>query len=164
MMRHLGQAAVYALAACVIGYFSAAPTYTHFPPDRALLKLSFSHGAPRSTECRRLSAEEQAKTAPNMRRTVACPRVRPAVLVELSVDGTLLLAEWLPPSGLSGDGPSRIYHRFMVTPGPHLVDARLRDTARQEGFDYQRQGEVVLAAGQSVAIDFRPEGGGFIFR
>jgi hypothetical protein len=164
MMRYVGQAAVYAVAAFVIGYFSAAPAYTHLRPDRALLKLSFSHGAPRRAECRRLSVEEQAKVAPNMRRAMECPRVRPAVLVELAIDGDLILSEWLPPSGVSGDGPSRIYRRFMLRPGTHLVDARLRDSARQVGFDYQREGEIALAAGQSIAIDFRPDAGGFVFR
>ena len=164
MMRYFGQAVIYALVALVIGYFSAAPAYTHFPADQALLKLSFSHGAPRRAECRRLSAEELAKLAPNMRRAVECPRVRPPVLVALSIDGKGIFSASLPPSGLSGDGPSRIYRQFAVPPGSHVVRAALRDTARQEGFDYEREAEIVLAAGQSLAIDFRPEDGGFIFR
>ena len=37
-------------------------------------------------------------------------------------------------------------------------------TATHEGFDYERRAEVELAPRQNLAIDFRAETGGFIFR
>ncbi|HEX6114506.1 MAG TPA: hypothetical protein VFZ10_19590 [Geminicoccaceae bacterium] len=162
-LRYLGQGAVYLLLALGIGYFSDRPTHTHFPPDMALIKLSFAHGA-RKEDCRRRTAEELAKLPPNMRRPMVCARERLPVAVELLLDGEPLYDAVLPPTGLAGDGPSRAYQRFAVPPGRHELSARLRDTDRAEGFDFERTAVVELAPAQSLAIDFRAEMGGFIFR
>ena len=162
-LRLLGQAAGYVAFIAVIGYGTNAG-YTHFPPDQALIKLSFTHGAARPTECRRLSAEELARLPPNMRRPVECPRGRLPVVAELVLDGRTLLSASLPPTGLSHDGPSRVYRSFRVAPGRHHLVARLRDTARTSGFDYRREADIDLAPQQNFVIDFRPEGDGFVFR
>ena len=69
-----------------------------------------------------------------------------------------------PPSGLSGDGPSRVYQRFVVPAGKHEIATRMRDTARVEGFDHEKAGVVTLAADQNLVIDFHPGAGGFVFR
>ena len=162
-LRYLGQAAVYLLLALGIGYFSDRPAHTHFPPDMALIKLSFAHGAQKE-DCRRRTDEELANLPPNMRRPMVCARERLPVAVELLVDGKPLYQAVLPPSGIAGDGPSRTYQRFAVPPGRHELTARMRDTDRAEGFDYERTVVVELAPAQSLAIDFRSEMGGFIFR
>jgi hypothetical protein len=162
-LRLVGQAAAYLLFIAVIGYGTSASD-THFPPDKALIKLSFTHGASRPTDCRRRAAEELAKLAPNMRQVVECARGRLPVLAELVVDETMLLSESLSPTGLSQDGPSRVYRSFAVTPGHHHLAIRLRDTPRTSGFDYAREADVDLAAQQNFVIDLRPEGDGFIFR
>ena len=144
----LGQALAYLLFAAVLGVFSAAPSYTHLEPDRALIKLSFSHAAQRKGECRRLTPEEIA----------ALP-----VLVELVLDGRVVARELLPPAGLHGDGASAVYRRFPVKAGRHRLVARLRDSGRTEGFDYEGVAEIELAPGQNFVVDFRSETGGFIF-
>ncbi len=163
VVRYAGQALVYALIAAVIGYFANAPAYSRVPPGQALIKLSFAHGAQKAGECRRLSREELERLPPNMRRPVVCPRERLPVTVELEIDGEVLYAATLPPTGLSGDGPSRTYRRFVLPPGDYRVVARLRDTARTEGFDYETEREIRLEAGQSLAIDFDAFGGRFRF-
>jgi hypothetical protein len=104
-----------------------------------------------------------AKLAPNMRKAVECPRERLPVTTELELDGKLLYAATLPPTGLSGDGPSRAYERFVVPPARHVLTVRLRDTARAESFDHVEQKEVDLAPGQILAIDFDAVKGGFRF-
>jgi len=162
--RYLGQAAIYAVSALVLGTFSDRPAYTHFPPDMALIRLAFVHGAERREPCRQLSPEELAELAPNMRRPQACSRARLPVLVELELDGDMLYRASLPPTGLADDGPSRVYERFAVPPGRHELVARLRDSRRSEGFDHERQVEVELEPGQSLAIGFRAETGGFLVR
>jgi hypothetical protein len=161
-IRFLGQAACYAAVALLLGYFSSAPAYAPIPPDQALIKLSFMHGAQRRGDCRRLSSEELAKLAPNMRKTVECPRERLPVIVELELDNELLYAATLPPTGLSGDGPSRAYQRFVVPPGRHRLVVRMRDTARTEGFDHLREADIELRPGQNLAIDFNPVASDFI--
>ena len=162
-LGYVGQGAVYLLLALGIGYFSDRPAHTHFPPDMALIKLSFAHGANKE-ECRRRTDEELARLPANMRRPLVCSRERLPVIVELLLDGEPLYHAVLPPTGLAGDGPSRAYQRFAVTPGRHELSAGLRDTDRGQGFDYERTEVVELAPGQSLAIDFRPELGGFVFR
>lgn len=162
--RYLGQAILYALVAATLGYFSASPSYTHFPPDQAMVRLSFTHGADPIGPCRKLTAEEIGQLAPNMRVPTVCPRERLPVLVELELDGALLYRAELPPTGLNGDGPSRAYQAFTVPPGRHTVTARLRDSDRAEGFDYETETEVELAPGRHFVIDFRPDIGGFVFR
>jgi hypothetical protein len=93
-----------------------------------------------------------------------CPRTRGNVHVELDIDGQTVYRAALPPSGISGDGPARVYRRFIVSSGPHTIAARLRDTPRTEGFDYARSIDVVLTADQSFVVDFRPDARGFVFR
>lgn len=162
-LGYVGQGAVYLLLALGIGYFSDRPAYTHFPPEMALIKLSFAHGANKE-ECRRRTPEELAELPPNMRRPMVCSRQRLPVAVELLLDGEPLYQAVLPPTGLAGDGPSRAYERFPVPPGRHELTARLRDSDRTEGYDFERATVIELAPAQSLAIDFRAEMGGFVFR
>ena len=160
-LKYVGQGVFYVAIAALIGYFANAPSYSRVPPDHALIKLSFTHGGVHKGECRRRTAEELAKLAPNMRKPMDCPRERLPVTVELDLDGKMVYAGVLPPTGLSGDGPSRTYQRFVVPPGPHRLIGRLRDTVRAEGFDYVMEREVDLAPGQSLSIDFDAVTGGF---
>jgi hypothetical protein len=163
-LRWVWQAAAFGLLALVIGVLSNRPTITHFPPEMAQIKTSFSHGAQRREECRRLSAEEIAALPPNMRRPLDCARERLPVVLELRLGDALLYHALLPPSGIAGDGPARVYQRFTVPPGRHELVARLRDSDRTDGFDYEHQETVELAPLQSLAVEFRAETGGFIFR
>lgn len=160
--QYAGQAVVYALIALVLGYLADSPAYQHFAPDKALLKLSFAHGAEPKGACRTLSAEELADKAENMRRAKVCPRERLPVTVELRVDGKTVYAASLPPTGLAGDGPSLVYRRFPVDPGEHRLFLGLRDTDRASGFDYVREAVVTLEPRQSLAIGFRADGPGFV--
>lgn len=162
-VRLIAQACAYAVFAALIGYFSAAPHYTHFDPSLALIKLSFSHAAQPVRECRRLTPGELAELAPNMRQPLDCPRERLALLVELELDGVVVYRALHPPTGLWSDGPSAVYRRFPVPPGRHRLTARLRDSRRTQGFDYQRSEDIELSAQQNFVIDFRPNNGGFVF-
>ena len=165
VLRFGGQAVVYAAIAALIGYLSNSPPYTHFPPDLALVKLSFSHAAKRKEECRQRTAEELAALPRNMRKPLECKsRGRLPVRVELLLDEKVLYAASLPPTGLSGDGPARVYQQFPVQPGHHHLVARLADSARSDGFDHVGETDVDLTPQQSLAVDFRAETGGFIFK
>lgn len=162
-LRLVAQIAVYGGFAALIGYFSDSPAYTYFEGDKAVIVLSFAHGANRKEACRRLSREELQKLAPNMRKPMSCKRERLPVVVKLALDGTEIFHASLPPTGLSGDGPSRAYQRFVVPAGRHTVVAQLRDTNRESGFDYASTKTIELRPAQSLAVDFRADIGGFIF-
>ena len=159
----MAQIALYAVFGLVVATFAVAPSYERVTPDRAVIKLSFSHAGERREPCRTLSPEELAALAANMRSGVDCPRERVPVVVELEIDGERVHHAALAPSGLAGDGPSSVYERFEVPAGHHRIRVRLRDTARASGFDHEGTADVRLAARQSFVIDFRPELGGFQF-
>lgn len=163
-LRWIGQGVVLAAAAALVGVFADAPAYHRFSPDDAQLLVSLSHGGKPKGGCRTLSAEELARTAANMRRPKVCSRERLPVTVEITLDGKPLLRRTAPPGGLSGDAPSRIYQRFSVAAGSHRLTARLRDSARADGFDYERTADIRLKPRQRLVIDFHAPSGGFLFR
>jgi len=140
------------------------PTYEQIPKGSGLVMLTFVHGADRKGECRRRTPEEIAKLPPNMRRVQDCPRGRRTIYVELDVDGRSAFRADLPPTGIAGDGPSRVYQRFVLPAGKHDVAVRMRDTARADGFDHESRESVELSPDQLLVIDYRPESGSFIFR
>jgi hypothetical protein len=142
---------------------SNRPLYHPIPPGSGVVTLTFTHSAERRAACRRFTPEEIARMPPNMRRTADCPRGRLPVLVELDLDGRTLLRDTLAPTGLSGDGPSHVYRRFVLPAGEYDIAVRLRDTPRAEGFDRERRERVALAPERNLVIDFRPDTG-FVFR
>lgn len=162
-LRYLGQVFVLAIGAAIVAYFSVQPSYDAFPSDRAQIKLSFAHVGKPKGECRRLTREELAALPPNMRKPTQCPRERVPLVLELEVDGTILFADTLSPTGVASDLPARVYEKIEVSPGSHRVVARLRDSARTDGFDYVREAEIELAPRDILVIDFMAHRGGFLF-
>ncbi|RMD70575.1 MAG: hypothetical protein D6819_03930, partial [Gammaproteobacteria bacterium] len=155
VLRWLGQALAYGFFAGLLGYFSTSPAYVHLPPGKALVTLSFSHAAQHRGECRRLTPEEIAALPPNMRRPLDCPRGRLPIFVEMALDGRVIYRASIPPSGLAGDGPAGVYQRFPVEAGRHRIAVRMRDSAREEGFDYEGIFDITLKPRQHFVIDFR---------
>ena len=147
-----------------VAWLSDRPVYRQIPKGSAVMMLTFVHGADRRGECRRLSPEEIAKLPPNMRRVQDCPRGRRPIYVELDVDGRNIYRASLPPTGIAGDGPSRVYQRFVLPARTYDVAVRMRDSARQDGFDHERRDRIAMAPDQLFVIDYRPESGEFIFR
>ncbi len=163
-LQYAGQFLVYTAIAALIGYFASFPRYEQFPEGQAQIKLSFAHGAARTQKCRRLTSQEIAKLPANERRPNTCERARVDIHVQLIVDDHTILDEKLKPTGLAGDGPARTYRKFIVSPGAHVITARLRDSRDTSGYDYETRREVTLAAGQNLAIDFKADAGDFSFR
>jgi hypothetical protein len=147
-----------------VAAFSDWPIYRQIPQGSAVVMLSFIHGADRKAECRRLTPEEIQKLPPNMRRIQECPRGRRPVYVELDLAGKTVFQASLPPTGIAGDGPSKVYERFVVPAGSYNIAVRMRDTPRIDGFDYERRATIAVTADQLFVIDFRAESGEFILR
>ena len=162
--RLIGQFAVIVLLFSAVAAFANWPVYRQVPEGSAIIVLTFVHGADRKAECRKLSAEEIAKLPPNMRKLQDCPRGRRPIYVELDLSGRSLFQASLPPTGIAGDGHSRVYQRFVVPAGRYEIAARMRDTPRTEGFDHQRDESVTLVSDQMFVVDFRSESGEFVFR
>lgn len=164
VLRTAGQFVVILALFAGVAFLSDKPVYHQIPANSGVMMLTFVHSADRRGECRRLSPEEIAKLPPNMRRVQDCPRVRRSIYVELDVDGRSVYGADLKPTGIAGDGPSRVYQRYVLPAGKHDVAVRMRDTARSDGFDHERQGIIDIAPAQLFVIDYRPESGEFIFR
>jgi len=158
------QITFYAAFAAIIGYLSFWPRYEYGSEGMAEVKISLSHAAERVEPCVLLTPQEIAELAPNMRRSQTCERQRVHLVLELEIDGVIIRHLEVAPSGLWEDGPASVYERFELAPGEHHVAARLRDTARTEGWDYTHNEHVVLEAGRYLTITFRPETGGFRIR
>ena len=103
-LRFAAQLALYLPLMALIGYFSTQPRFSVLGPDEALVRLSFIHAAERKSPCRTRTPEELAKLSPNMRAAQDCPRERAPVLVELELDGQVVLRREVQPAGLARDG------------------------------------------------------------
>jgi hypothetical protein len=162
-LRFAAQLALYVPLMALIGYFSTQPRFSVLEPGQALVRLSFIHAAERKEACRNRTPEELAKLPPNMRAAQDCPRERAPVMVELEVDGQVVLRREVQPAGLKRDGNATVYHRLPLPAGKHRVVARLRDRPG-EGFNFQKDETLELAPGQALLIDFVATKGGFVFR
>lgn len=163
-LKLVGQFLVIVALFGAVATLSDWPVYRQTPPGTGVVMLSFVHGADRRTECRRLSPEEIAKLAPNMRRLEDCPRARRPLDVELDIGDRVAFRASLPPTGIASDGPSRIHRRFVLPAGQYDLAVRMRDTARADGFDHERRERITLAPDQMLVVDFRPEASGFVIR
>jgi len=162
-LRLLAQLALYAPLMVVLGYFSTEPRFSAVAPDQALVRVSFIHATQRKQACRERSADELAKLAPNMRAAQDCPRERSPLLVEIELDGKVVLQREVQPSGLRRDGNVAVYQRLVLPAGRHRIVARLRDRA-EGAFNFAGEQTVELAGGGVLIIDFNAEKGGFVFR
>lgn len=163
-IRHIaGQAVAYGLFALTIAWFSSHPPYQRMTPGSGVLKLSLTHAGQRKDACHARTPEELAKLAPNMRAKQSCQRERQPVMVELDIDGQTVFSQSAAPAGLSKDGASRFYSRFTIPAGEHRIRARLRDSARTEGFDREEEVVVMLEPRQIFVVDYAGDEGRFIF-
>jgi hypothetical protein len=161
-LRVAAQLALYAPLMAILAYFSTEPRFSPVAPGEALVRVSFIHATERREPCRERSAEELAKLAPNMRAALDCPRERSPLLVELELDGRLVLRREAQPSGLRRDGNVAVYERMTLPAGRHRIVARLRDRP-EGGFNYVKEETVELASGRVLVIDFNAARGGFSF-
>lgn len=157
-----GQIVAYAAFGVGVGYLSLYPEYVHRDPAQAQIKLSFAHAGVHKEACRQLTYEEISKLPPGQRRPHDCSRERMPVTVELELDGKMLYRATLEPTGHARDGVSVAYQAFMVSAGRHDLVARLRDSKREQGFDYERRAQIDLAPRQNLAVEFRADKGGFL--
>ena len=96
-LRFAAQLALYAPLMAILAYFSTEPRFSVVAPDEALVRVSFIHATQRRQACRERTPEELAKLAPNMRAALDCPRERSPLLVEVELDGKLVLRREVQP-------------------------------------------------------------------
>lgn len=154
------QALLYGVFAAVVGLFSQWPRYHPLEPGQSLIKLSFTRVGKPVGDCRKPTAEEQAKLPPTMRAPEICPRERSPITVQVDVDGRRVLERVAAPTGLSKDGAAAVYQRLVVPAGERRIAVALSDDARARDKPWRRESSVKLAPGQVLVIDFDAEKGG----
>ncbi|RMF37174.1 MAG: hypothetical protein D6754_10000 [Alphaproteobacteria bacterium] len=160
-MRHLAIGGLVSLALTLAtAVLSAWPSWQSLPEDSALIRVSFSVSGARN--CRDRTAEELAALPRNMRRKRVCERRRSPVRLSIGIDGATLFDAAIPPGGLSGTGPSRVYRRFEVPAGDHRITLRLQTDPAAPDKAVTAVHEVTLDPGQNMAIDFDTTTGSFV--
>ena len=161
--QFVGQFFIYGALCVAVGALASWPRYEQFAPETAQIKLSLAHSAQRKEKCRRLTSKEIADLPPNKRRPNTCKRERVPIRIQLLIDEKQAYDAVVEPAGLYRDGAARVYQKFVVPAGHHIITARLRDTPKSDGFDYEKKASVELKPHQSLAIDFSVDEGGFVF-
>lgn len=165
ILRHALHVFLYAAFAAIIGLFSHWPVYQRLPDDAAVLKLSFNQNGQRLADCRALAPEQLAALPPSERvAATRCARERSPIRVQLRIDGQLRLDETAAPAGLSRDGTSSLYRKFVLAAGAHEIDVRISDDLRQPGFTHEATRTFVLQPAEVLVVDFDPAAGGILFQ
>jgi hypothetical protein len=161
--RIFGQIVFYAIFIAFIGYFATSPAYTFLPKGMSLIKLTFSHAGKRKEPCRERSAEELKEMPSHLRKKKDCPRERSPVEMEMKLDGEVIYAAIVTPSGLSHDLASPIYERIRLPSGEHQLKLSMRDDIHTKGYNYVLNQTVTMRPAQILVIDFDSENGNFSF-
>lgn len=161
-LAYIGQGIGYALIMLFIGYFSTSPAYTHLDPNKALIRVSLAHPGKLVGECRELDPAQAARLPPGAKVPMECPRERSNLDIEFDLNGEPIFRKTVTPSGLSRDGAGYVYEVLEVDPGDYVLDLRMRDDVRTEGFDHERRVEITMAPGRQLVVDFIPQRGGFV--
>ena len=153
-LRYILQAINYGVFMGLIWYFATSPSVRIIAEDEAMITIAFAHAGELREPCRKLSAEELAKLAPNMRKPEDCPRERSPVTIEALLDGQLLYRETLQPPGLFDDGGVDVYSSTKIAAGSHLLTLKMNDSVRKKGFNHDFEQQVIIDPAQILLVDF----------
>lgn len=143
-------------------YYLADSPYQFHPKNSAAFIFSIKHMGKRVVPCEKKSREELAKLPYRERRPMDCPPDRLPIYVQVFVDGEKKVERVVAPGGLRDDGPSIVYVRYLLKPGPHQIKVRMSDTGKADAIDYVFDGTIELKAGQVSVMDFDDRQGSFV--
>ncbi len=161
-LRYLLQAANYTVFVALIWYFASSPPIRIIEENQAVITIAFAHAGKLREPCRKLSSEELAKLAPNMRKPEECPRERSPVTIVVSLDSKTIYDETLLPPGLFKDGSINIYFSARVPAGKHHLEIKMDDSTRDGGVNYSLAKDVEIKPAQILLIEFSPLEGFFV--
>ncbi len=159
--RVLFQVVNYTLFMALVWFLSMRPSFRQLADDQAVVTLAFGHAAKVVLECKRLSAEDLAKLAPNMRKATDCPRERSPVAVELSLDGKVVIKDSLEAPGLYQDQGVDYYRNIRVSAGSHTLSVWMNDDVNVDGPTYRYEQSISLRPAQRLVVSFDATDKGF---
>ena len=160
-VRYLLQAINYTVFMAMVWYFATNPSIRILDEGEAMITIAFAHAGQLREPCRRLSQEELNELPPNMRKLEDCPRERSPVTIEARLDDELFYSKSLPPPGLFGDGGVDVFHSVKIPAGEHLLNLKMNDSVRIEGFNHQFERKVSIEPSRILLVSFR-NGHGFV--
>ena len=159
LLRYMLQALNYSIFIALIWYFATSPAIHPIDDDEAMLTIAFAHAGELREPCRRLSAQELAELAPNMRKIEDCPRERSPITIEASLDGDPLFSQTFRATGLFEDGGVDIYFSKTVAAGKHNLSLQMNDSVHIEGFNHEFEAEIDMPAARVLLVRFKPDSG-----
>ena len=158
-VRYFLQAINYTVFMALVWYFSAAPSIRILADDEAMITIAFAHAGEVREPCRKLTNEELAELAQNMRQVEDCPRQRSPVVIKATLDNEPIYDVTLDPPGLFEDGGVDVYYSGRISAGEHRFEIIMNDSVRNPEFSHTFDGEIDVAPGQIVLVRFDPEHG-----
>lgn len=162
LLSYLLQGLNYTVFMAIIWYFASAPSIRVIAEDEAVVTIAFGHAGETREPCHKMSSEELAKLAANMRALEDCPRERSPVLIELRMDGELVYNKTLTPPGLFEDGSVNIYYSHKIPAGKHHFEIKMDDSVRSEGFNYAFEQSIDISPSKILLFGFESEKGFFV--
>lgn len=157
--RYFLQAINYSVFMALVWYFSAAPSIRILADDQAMITIAFAHAGEVREPCRRLTQEELAELALNMRQTEECPRQRSPVVIKATLDNKIIYDVSLDPPGLFEDGGVDVYYSGRIPAGKHMFAIKMNDSVREPEFNHRFKREIEVEPGQIVLVRFDLENG-----
>lgn len=129
-------------------YFLSDLSYSYYPTEAGVLKIAFKHSGARVADCEeadlikkegeryRQQLKDTKQVKMSIEKLAKCPRERHPVMVELFIDGKLVLDKAYAPTGLKSDMASYIYDEFPLSPGEHDFRMLLYDTGSKAAPSY----------------------------
>jgi len=158
-LRYLLQAINYTVFITLIWYFATAPSIRILDDNEAVVTIAFAHAGELREPCRKLSSEELAELAPNMRSAEKCPRERSSVTIEAMLDGQVVYSESLQPPGLFNDGGVDVYFSRKVPAGKHRFEVKMDDSVRKEGFEHTFSQDIDIKPARIMLVSFDSDQG-----
>lgn len=137
-------------------YFLSDLSYSYYPTDAGVLKIAFKHTGTRVSDCEeadlikkegeryRQQLKDTKQVKMNIEKLAKCPRERHPVMVELFIDGKLVLDKSYSPTGLKKDMASYIYDEFPISTGEHTFRMLLYDTGKKDSPSYTLDRSTVV--------------------
>lgn len=147
-------------------FFLSNVSYSFYSPQESMIKVAFQHTGKRIVNCneKALIKEEgqryrgllktEKRITMNMSKLEGCPRERFPVVVQLSVDGKMLLDKGFKPKGIKRDMASYIYDDFIIKPGVHRITAAMYDSGDKNKPDSTFDGTVDIKPGEIKVLRF----------
>lgn len=148
-------------ATALTGVLSAVPWQPN-GADRSLVRLSWRATGGLIEECRRPTAEENAKLPAHMRREEICEGRNASFVLVVAVDGRPVMADTIVASGARGDRPVYVFREVSLQPGTHdlsvAFDSLLPREARARGNEFPAHltldTRILLDTGDIVLITY----------